>query len=223
MSPDQYDCAHVKQVGALSAGPIIRYDISCSLPAEVGNFFDTSTGTVVFQEPPCQRERTGQGYPGLSADMKAKLTGFFNKLDQLNACYRFTLGYRSERTQQKLYDDWHRIADSTGSGDHRTAAQIDQQLRGAGFAQNVPVTNNGHPARNANGVARGGPCAPTTSPCRHVAREAADIRWWWRPFGEDPFRTTGGEFQHIFSESCMISHTKPVYADLRPVTQSTCS
>jgi hypothetical protein len=53
-------------------------------------------------------------------------------------------------------------------------------------------------ARKANGVARGGPCDPTTSPCRHVAREAADIRWWWRPFGEGPFRTTGGESQHIF-------------------------
>jgi hypothetical protein len=187
-------CSSLTQGGSLAGGKTVTYALQCTASDGVTSW----TGKATFNEPPCQRKRTGTGYAELLPAMKTKLQAFYDALDEHGGCYRFTLGYRSAPVQQQLHDHWHQIADSHGPEDHRSAATVNVQLSDAGFAQNVQVTSSGAIKRDNDGVATGGPCDPSSKPCRHVAREAADIRWWFRPFGEQPFKSTAGRFQQLF-------------------------
>ena len=90
---------------------------------------------VVIQGPPCaKRKKTGAGYSGLSAKMKAALGRLYDSLDEMGACYKFSSGFRSQAKQNRLRRDWHKIADKP-KGDKRNYAKICKQLKDAGFAQ----------------------------------------------------------------------------------------
>ena len=117
---------------------------------------------------PLNNTKTGRGYSGLAAKMKAALGRLYDALDGMNACYGFSSGYRSQAKQNRLYRDWHKIADKP-KGDKRKDKEICNRLHGAGFAQ----CPKGWKKKNKAGVrvAKGGPARRS----RHTSDKAADI------------------------------------------------
>ncbi len=134
-------------------------------PPPNGTVAATTKGHVKIIATCHERTKSGPGYAQLEPDTKRALAKLYKELDRQKACYRFTIGYRSKSTQQKLYDRWHEIADRQGPSDHRSADQVCNAVHNAGFAQ--------CPAGRSGRVARGGPAKPGTS--RHEHGEAADI------------------------------------------------
>lgn len=158
--------------GTLATGLHDKWDFTCDWKFSTGLTAFTSTGGFTMTENPCPRVRTGKGYAELNNATKARLAEYYNILDKAGACYKFIVGYRSQQEQDKLYHDWHAIADKQGPGDHRTVATIDAELKAAGFAQM-------YSRRDANGIAKGGPAKVS----RHTSMQAADISVGFRPVG----------------------------------------
>jgi hypothetical protein len=143
------------------------------IQVELGGQSVNSSSSLDFRLGPsnkCKKpnKKTGTGYDGLTSEMKAALGRLYDELDAIDACYRFNIGKRSQEYQDDLRRRWHDIADKP-EGDHRTAAEIEQRLKNAGFAQ-VPT---GYNPPNAQGlrVAKGGPAVRS----RHTAGQAADL------------------------------------------------
>lgn len=168
-----------RDLTALSSGTLDHIDIALRGPSapwtpapcsrSPGCRQSLSWSGKLSLEPICiANVPTGKGYAQLNRAMKAALKRLYREVEKQHGCYRFTVGYRAQREQDRLRKRWHDIADRSGSGDRRTDAQICTALKGAGFAQ-CPA---GH-ARD--GTARGGPAAVS----RHTSGSAADVTIRW--------------------------------------------
>jgi uncharacterized protein YcbK (DUF882 family) len=131
---------------------------------------DTGSFSASWNLKTCSlhNDMTGPGYKELTVRMKIALSALYSRLDKDQACYEFKSGFRSQRDQDRLRREWHRIADRR-RGDHRTVMQICKELKNHGYAQ-CP-TGYDPPDRNGVRVARGGPAEKS----RHSSGEAADI------------------------------------------------
>lgn len=201
--------------GTLATGLSDNWDFTCNY--YTGNQGQRSmSGALTMKENACPRIRTGKGYSELLPETKTGLDSYYNALDAVGACYRFVVGFRSQAEQDRLYTNWHAIADLQGPTDQRTAAQINMQLQAKGFAQK-------YSGRNSDGTAKGGPARIS----RHTSAEAADISVGARPFGLAPFVSTPSLRKLITPYVRSIAHgaglcgppdSDPVHVELKYLT-----
>lgn len=147
--------------------------------------------------------RTGNGYVGLTDEMKASLERLYEALESEDACFRFSNGYRSQEEQDDLYRGWHAIADRQGPQDVRTELEVN-----AALAKHKPPFAQTVKGWDANGIAKGGPAKQS----RHTLRQAADITVLW----PDDYKKDLGKFRAVASivDLCGPIASDPVHVEL---------
>jgi hypothetical protein len=204
-SPPPPYCFPPSEGGSLSSGPLVRYNGACTVslsPVTAPSGSAQFRVVASYNEPPCQRRGTltGEAYAKLDASLKAGLSRLYRMLDANGGCYVFTSGYRD---QKQIWDRWHHIADQHCRSPFPSLSAVNAQLQSDGFAQQANGCGGvGTDGRSHSDVAtgdNGGPCNPYVNyQCPHVGGIAADISWWWRPFGSLPFKYKKGQFVKIF-------------------------
>lgn len=164
---------HVRGGRSMPAGNGVFYGgrIACRRSARARYKVARSAPRVLCRN---RRRLSGTAWGGLTATMRARLEALYAALDSDQVCYALSSGYRSEKDQQKAYDEWHRRADRSNPADRGNRTL--NQLCPGGEIGNGPMRGflQCPSGWDRNGVAQNGPARPGSS--RHEKGEAADLK-----------------------------------------------